>query len=190
MKNRNPPANKKTIPAIQMALGSWGEEPQTIRTNPKVKTKPAVQQQNSPKLKYLFGVFFVKYGWLRWWYAAEFMEDDVRVLMIRWKLMSVNESFQWRSDVPCLKTVNWLALREESVGVKEDSQEREFFVNVVSRKSVSSFKNPWRAYSRTFPDQGHRVLQTVKSFKKESSREIVIFSYNILVSIDIKSGNY
>lgn len=60
MKKRKPPAKRKTIPEIHIALGSCGEEPQTIRTKPNVKTKPAVQQQNKPKLKYLLGVFLVK----------------------------------------------------------------------------------------------------------------------------------
>lgn len=60
IKNKSPPAKRKTIPAIQMALGSWGEEPQTIKISPKVKTNPAVQQQNNPRLKYRFGVLDVK----------------------------------------------------------------------------------------------------------------------------------
>lgn len=61
MKKRSPPVNRNTIPAIQMALGSWGEEPQTIKTSPNVKTNPAVQQQNNPRLKYRLGVLDVKY---------------------------------------------------------------------------------------------------------------------------------
>lgn len=61
MKKRSPPVKRNTIPAIQTALGSCGEEPHTIKINPNVKTNPAVQQQNNPKLKYLFGVLDVKY---------------------------------------------------------------------------------------------------------------------------------